>query len=104
MPLIEVNQTRKVLTSVRLDETILSQINQYAAFIQASPDEVINKCLEYLFSKDRDFVAFRSTDASHRAPELLRARKAAAPNGSKPLPRKLVSVPEPIASVAGVKA
>jgi hypothetical protein len=104
MPLIEVNQTRKVLTSVRLDESILSQINQYAAFIKASPDEVINKGLEYLFSKDRDFAAFRSTDESHRVPELLRARKAASPNGSKPLPKKSVSVPEPSASVAGLKA
>ncbi len=104
MPLIEVNQTRKVLTSVRLDEAILSQINQYAAFIKASPDEVINKGLEYLFSKDRDFAAFRSTDESHRAPELLRPRKAASPNGSKPLPKKPASVPEPVASMAGLKA
>ncbi len=104
MPLIEVNQTRKVLTSVRLDESILSQINQYAAFIQASPDEVINKGLEYLFSKDRDFAAFRNSDESHRAPELLRPRKAASPNGSKPLPRKPAAVPEPIASVTGLKA
>jgi hypothetical protein len=104
MPLIEVNQTRKVLTSVRLDESILSQINQYAAFIKASPDEVVNKGLEYLFSKDRDFAAFRSSDESHRAPELLRARKAASPNGLKPLPKKPASVPEPAASVAGVKA
>lgn len=104
MPLIEVNQTRKVLTSVRLDESILNQINQYAAFIKASPDEVINKGLEYLFSKDRDFAAFRSTDESHRAPELLRPRKAAPPNGSKPLPKKPAAVPEPLASVAGLKA
>jgi hypothetical protein len=104
MPLIEVNQTRKVLTSVRLDEAILSQINQYAAFIKASPDEVINKGLEYLFAKDRDFAAFRSTDESHHAPELLRARKAASPNGSKPLPKKPISVPEPSAVGAGLKA
>ena len=104
MPLIEVNQTRKVLTSVRLDESIVSQINQYAAFIKATPDEVINKGLEYLFSKDRDFAAFRSTDESHRVPELLRARKVASSNGSKPLPRKPANVPEPTASVAGMKA
>ncbi|HEY4381392.1 MAG TPA: hypothetical protein VGN01_13660 [Acidobacteriaceae bacterium] len=104
MPLIEVNQTRKVLTSVRLDESILSQINQYAAFIKASPDEVINKGLEYLFSKDRDFAAFRSTDEPHRAPELLRPRKAASPNGSKPLPREPLNGAEPAASVTGLKA
>jgi hypothetical protein len=104
MPLIEVSQTRKVLTSVRLDESILSQVNQYAAFIHASPDEVINKGLEYLFSKDRDFVAFRSTDESQRVPELLRPRKAAPPNGSKLPAKKPASVPEPAASLAGLKA
>jgi hypothetical protein len=104
MPLIEVTQIQRVTANVRFDEAIVTQINQYSVFIKATPDEVINKGLEYLFSKDRDFVAFRNTEESQRVPELLRPRKAALPNGSKPLPKKPAFVPEPTASVAGSRA
>jgi hypothetical protein len=68
MPLIEVNQTRRVTANVRFDDVIVVQINQYAAFIKASPDEVINKGLEYLFSKDRDFAAFRAATNRSKFP------------------------------------
>ena len=88
MPLIEVNQTRRVTANVRFDDAIVVQINQYAAFIKASPDEVINKGLEYLFSKDRDFAAFRASDDSKQVPTLLRPRKAAAPGGPKTAAKK----------------
>ena len=97
MALIEVNQNRKVLISVRLDEDIVVQVNQYAAFIQAPPDEVINKGLQYLFSKDREFIAFRNSAQSQHVPELLRPRKAASPNGSKP-PARATEVPASVAS------
>ena len=83
MPLIEVNQTRRVTANVRFDDAIVVQINQYAAFIKASPDEVINKGLEYLFSKDRDFAAFRANCSlcvihapySHPRVKVLRMNK-----------------------------
>lgn len=88
MPLIEVNQIRRVTANVRFDDAIVVQINQYAAFIKASPDEVINKGLEYLFSKDRDFAAFRASDDSKQVPTLLRPRKAAAPVGIKTAAKK----------------
>jgi hypothetical protein len=80
MPLIEVTQTRRVTAHVRFNEPIVAQINQYAAFIGASPDEVINKGLEYLFDKDREFASFRTSDRCKDVPELLKARR---PNGSK---------------------
>jgi hypothetical protein len=35
---------------------------------------------------------------------LLRPRKAASPNGSKPLPREPLNGAEPAASVTGLKA
>src|SRR5579875_2576802 len=80
MPLIEVTQIRRVTAHVRFNEPIVAQINQYAAFIGATPDEVINKGLEYLFDKDREFATFRTTDRCKDVPELLKARR---PNGSK---------------------
>ena len=104
MPLIEVTQVQRVTANVRFDAAIVTQINQYAAFIKATPDEVINKGLEYLFAKDRDFAAFRNSEESQRVPELLSPRKAAPPNGAKSLPKKTAAVPEPAASVAGLKA
>lgn len=104
MPLIEVIQIQRVTANVRFDAAIVTQINQYAAFIKATPDEVINKGLEYLFAKDRDFAAFKSTEESQRVPELLRPRKAAPPNSSKPLPKKPASVAAPSPSLGGLKA
>ena len=80
MPLIEVTQTRRVTAHVRFNEPVVTQINQYAAFISATPDEVINKGLEYLFEKDREFATFRTSDRCKDVPELLKARR---PNGSK---------------------
>lgn len=80
MPLIEVTQTRRVTAHVRFNEPVVMQINQYAAFIGATPDEVINKGLEYLFEKDREFATFRTSDRCKDVPELLKARR---PNGSK---------------------
>ena len=80
MPLIEVTQTRRVTAHVRFYEPVVAQINQYASFIGATPDEVINKGLEYLFDKDRDFAAFRASDKCKDVPELLKPRRA---NGTK---------------------
>ena len=46
MPLIEVNQNRHVSASIRLDEVTAAQVDQYAAFIHASADEVVDKALQ----------------------------------------------------------
>ena len=104
MPLIEVIQTRRVTAHVRFNEPVIAQINQYAAFISATPDDVINKGLEYLFEKDRDFATFRASDRCKDVPELLKARR---PNGSK-APRAGAKKPsasvEPGESVAVRKA
>jgi hypothetical protein len=104
MPLIEVNQTRRVTANVRFDDVIVVQINQYAAFIKASPDEVINKGLEYLFSKDRDFAAFRASDESKQVPALLRPRKAAVPIAPKTAAKKPSTGVESAESVKAQKA
>ena len=36
MPLLEINQTRYISASVRLDEATAEQVDQYAAFVHAS--------------------------------------------------------------------
>lgn len=40
MPLLEINQTRYISASVRLDESTAEQVDQYAAFVHASADDV----------------------------------------------------------------
>jgi len=71
MALLEINQSHLITASVRLDEKIAVQVDQYAAFIHAPADEVINHALDYVFSKDRDFQEFlKSADASAVAPSL----------------------------------
>ena len=61
MPLLEVIQTRQVSASIRLDEATATQVDQYAAFIHATADDVVDKALNYVFSKDRDFQEFLKT-------------------------------------------
>ena len=51
MPLLEVAQIRHVSASIRLTDTTAIQIDQYAAFIHASADDVIEQALTYVFSK-----------------------------------------------------
>ena len=71
MALLEITQTRQITATIRLDEKIAAQVDQYAAFIHAPADEVINHALDYVFSKDRDFQEFlKSTDALVASPSL----------------------------------
>jgi hypothetical protein len=74
MPLLEIIQIRRVTASIRLEESTAAMIDQYAAFLHASADEVVDKALTYVFAKDRDFQEFlRIPEATH-VPASLRIR------------------------------
>jgi hypothetical protein len=60
----EIDRTRHISASVRLDESTAAQVDQYAAFIHASADEVVDRALNYVFSKDRDFQDLLKTPPS----------------------------------------
>src|SRR5579863_1235939 len=75
MPLLEINQIRHVCASVRMDEVTAAQVDQYAAFIHASADDVVDKALNYVFSKDRDFQDFLKTPQAKHVVSTLRVRK-----------------------------
>jgi hypothetical protein len=74
MPLLEINQTGRITAFVRLDELTAVQIDQYAAFLKAPADEVVDKALGYVFAKDRDFQDFLRTQGAAQVPESLRIR------------------------------
>ncbi len=77
MPMLEIRPQNKVNVLCTLEESIATLLNQYAAFAQASGDAVVNKALEYAFSKDAEFQKYRAAN-----PAAPRARwRAILPTG-----------------------
>jgi hypothetical protein len=74
MSLLEINQARYISAS-GLDESTAEQVDQHAAFVHASADEVVDKALNYVFSKDRDFQDFLKTPQAKQVASTLRVRK-----------------------------
>ena len=104
MPLIEVIQSRQISATVRLDEATVTQVDQYAAFIHASADDVVDKALTYVFSKDRDFQEFLKTPQAAHVTPTLRIRRAAVPDAVEPPSRKPAAGVESSDSVRVLKA
>ena len=108
MPLLEVVQTRQISASIRLTDTTAIQVDQYAAFIRACADDVVEQALTYVFSKDRDFQEFLKTPEARQVASTLRIRKAPTPEVAEPPAKKhangaQIAVHSP-AVVAGSKA
>jgi hypothetical protein len=108
MPLLEVIQTKQISASIRLSDTTAIQVDQYAAFIRACADDVVEQALSYVFSKDRDFQEFLKTPQARQVASTLRIRKAPAPEAVESAAKKpasaVQSVPVPVAIAAGSKA
>jgi hypothetical protein len=108
MPLLEVVQTHYVSASVRLTDATAIQLDQYAAFIHATADEVIDQALAYVFSKDRDFQEFLKSPEAQRITPTLRVRRPSANEPAEPSRRKPLSVAQSVfqtaANAAGSKA
>ncbi len=104
MPLLEVNPNRHVSASIRLEEATAIQIDQYAAFIHASADDVVDKALNYVFSKDREFQEFLKTAQAAHVPPTLRVRRAAISDAVEHTPKKPATGVESSDSVRVLKA
>jgi hypothetical protein len=106
MPLLEINQIRHISASVRLDEFTAAQVDQYAAFLRASADDVVDKALTYVFSKDRDFQEFLKTPQAKQAASALRVGKAPSTShgAAEQLPTKPASGVETTSSARVMKA
>jgi hypothetical protein len=108
MPLLEVIQTRHISASIRLTDTTAAQVDQYAAFIEASADDVVEKALSYVFSRDRDFQEFLKTPQAKQVAPTLRIRKGPSNDTAEPPAKKpangVQSPVQPSAVVAGLKA
>lgn len=108
MPLLEVVQTRYVSASIRLTDTTALMVDQYAAFIHASADEVMEQALAYVFAKDRDFQEFIKSPEARRITPTLRVRRVPASEVAERPTKKRVSAassaPDTPSIVAGSKA
>jgi hypothetical protein len=104
MPLLEIVQTRHISASIRLTDTTAALVDQYAAFISASADEVVEQALAYVFSKDRDFQEFLKTPQAQRTLPTLRVRKASGPDAIEQSKKKPAAGMEPGDSVRVSKA
>jgi len=104
MPLLEINLSRYINALIRLDETTAEQVDQYAAFVHASADDVVDKALNYVFSKYRDFQDFLKTPQAKQVVSTLRVRKGPSIGASEEPAKKLVAGVESTPSVRGVKA
>ena len=71
MPLLEVQKFTHVTATIAIEQSLAASVDKYAAFIHATADEVVNKALEYVFAKDKEFQKFLASDeASAVAPSL----------------------------------
>lgn len=108
MPLLEVVQTRQISASIRLTDTTAIQVDQYAHFIRACADDVVEQALTYVFSKDRDFQDFLKTAEAKQVTSTLRIRKMPTQDVLEAQPKKQAiaaqSAAQITAVVAGVKA
>ena len=99
MPLLEVIQNRQITALVRFDETNATLVDQYAAFIHATADDVVNKALSYVFAKDRDFQDYLKSSDARRITPTLRIRRTGIPGEPKNR-----TVTKPLAGVESIES
>lgn len=103
MPLLEVTQIRHISASIRLTDTTALQVDQYASFIRASADDVVEQALSYVFTKDRDFQDFLRSPEAQRITPTLRVRRGPASESVEAPEVKVLSATESASSVRAVK-
>ena len=76
MPLLEIVPSKKVTATVSLEEPTANLVNQYAAFTRVAADDVVNKALEYVFTKDKDFQKFIGSPNDAKPIHPLRIKRS----------------------------
>ena len=84
MPLIEVTQSRYVSATIRLESATATLVDQYASFVHGSADDVVDKALNYVFAKDREFQEYLKSSRSANTVPSLRVRRLGTADGTEP--------------------
>src|SRR6185437_15139411 len=88
MPLLEISQVHRISATATLDAATAIQIDQYAAFLGVTADEVVDNALSYMFGKDREFQEFLRTPGADQIRPSLRVRHSAGTGGRPRKPAK----------------
>ena len=75
MPLFTVKTSRKVETSMRLEESTAKMLDRYAHFHKGSADDVVNEALEYIFGHDKDFQQHLKLHPDEQVASSVRIKK-----------------------------
>ncbi len=65
-------QPKAVTVQARVEESVKTQLELYAEFIDASPSYVITEALKLLFRKDDDFKRWTDQRTNHHNHEILK--------------------------------
>ncbi len=77
MALFTVKTSKKVETSMRLEESTAKMLDRYAHFHQGPADDVVNEALEYIFKRDKDFQQHLQQNPNQEVAASVRIKKAA---------------------------
>ena len=75
MPLFTVKTSRKVETSMKLEESTAKMLDRYAHFHKGSADDVVNEALEYIFQHDKDFQQHLKQNPDEEVASSVRIKK-----------------------------
>jgi hypothetical protein len=82
MALFTVKTSKKVETSMRLEESTAKMLDRYAHFHQGPADDVVNEALEYIFKRDKDFQQYLQQNPNQEVAASVRIKKV--PSSAKP--------------------
>jgi hypothetical protein len=64
-------QPKSVTIQARVEESVKTQLDQYAKFIDSTPSYVITEALRLLYRKDKDFQSWLGQHANNHNPEQI---------------------------------
>ena len=82
MALLTVKASKKIDATLRLEESTAKMIDRYAAFLKVSADDVVDKGMEYIFTKDKEFQQHLEKQPALQVPASLRIKKTPSPTTS----------------------
>ena len=79
MALFKVKVSKKIETSIRLEESTAKMLDRYAHFHKSPADDVVNEALQYIFTKDKEFQQQLAAEPDVKVEPTLRVK---APTGA----------------------
>ena len=75
-------QPKSVTIQARVEESVKTQLDQYAKFIESTPSYVITEALKVLFKRDDEFKAWLGQHANEQNQEQIKERLSQRPRNN----------------------